>query len=258
MNVDRGVITRDDVDLFEQIETAGDIGFDFVEIFMQGSGDRTVFEDEATALREALSAAGLDCLVHLPFTRIDLGSPHEHVREGARRELSACLDAAAAVGARKAIAHPVSGADDPDEQRRLMAEGVRRVDEAAAGRDIELCVENMFGKYVTVHDLDHVVADTDASLVLDTGHARIEGSDEAETAAFLAEHADRVSHLHLNDTVGRSDDHLPVGAGTIDFGRLFEPLAAADWSGTMTIETTTTDPTYRELALDRLDAVLGG
>jgi sugar phosphate isomerase/epimerase len=256
MDVDRGVITRDDVDLFEQIETAGTVGFDFVELFMSGSGDRTVFETDAEAVREALSAAGVDCLVHLPFSGLDLGSPHEGVREGVHRELEACLDAAAAAGARKAIAHPESGADDPDEQRRLMADGVRQLDEAAADRGIELCVENMFGGYVTIHELDHVVADTDSSLVIDTGHARIAGADEAATAAFLAEHADRVSHFHLNDTVGRSDDHLPFGAGTIDFERLFEPLAETGWTGTMTIETVTTDPAYRELALERLDAVL--
>jgi sugar phosphate isomerase/epimerase len=202
MDVDRGVITRDDVDLFEQIETAGAVGFDFVELFMSGSGDRTVFETDAEAVQEALSAAGVDCLVHLPFSGLDLGSPHEGVREGVHRELEACLDAAAAAGARKAIAHPESGADDPDEQRRLMADGVRQLDEAAADRGIELCVENMFGGYVTIHELDHVVADTDSSLVIDTGHARIAGADEAATAAFLA--AVRATR---RDRLDRDDDH---------------------------------------------------
>jgi sugar phosphate isomerase/epimerase len=137
-----------------------------------------------------------------------------------------------------------------------MAEGIDRLDAYAADRGIELCAENRPNGYATIHELDHVAADTDASLVIDTGHARIAGYDEADMAAFLAEHTDRVSHFHLNDTYGRSDDHLPVGAGTIDFEAVFEPLAAADWSGTMTMETKTVDAAFLELGLDTLDAAL--
>jgi len=37
------------------------------------------------------------------------------------------------------------------------------------------------------------------------------------------------------------DGPISVGAGTIDFAAIFEPLAEAGWSGTLTIETKTTD-----------------
>lgn len=254
MDADRGIGLRPLVGLPEQIETAGSVGFDFVEILMRGEFGRSALD--AAAARDALADAGVDCLVHLPFGGIDLGSPHEGVREGSRRELETNLDTAAELGARKAVVHPESGADSPEERRRLMAEGVRRLDEYAAGRGVELCAENRPNGYATVHELDHVVADTDTSLVLDTGHARIAGYDEPEMAEFLAEHADRVSHFHLNDTYGRSDDHLPVGAGTTDFEAVFEPLAEAGWSGTMTMETKTVDAAFLELALDTLDAAL--
>ena len=254
MDAERGLGLRPLVGLDEQIATAGSVGFDFVEILMRGEFGRSHIDVEA--VRDATAAAGVDCLVHLPFGGIDLGSPHGHVREGSRRELEAHLDTAAELGARKAVVHPESGADTPEERRRLMAEGIDRLDAHAADLGIELCAENRPNGYATIHELDHVVADTDASLVVDTGHARIAGDDEADMAAFLAEHADRVSHFHLNDTYGQSDDHLPVGAGTIDFEAVFEPLAEVGWSGTMTMETKTIDAAFLGLGLDTLDAAL--
>lgn len=256
MDVNRGFVTDGDIELEDQVETAATLGYDYVEVGMWGVGDRQTLTTEAEALRDRLTSVELDCLVHLPFAGIDLGSPHEHVREGARRELEACLDLAADLDARKAVVHPTSEADDSDEQRRLMTEGIRRLDEYATERDIVLCAENLFGGYATLDDVDHVLADTDAMLVVDTGHARITGHEAPELAEFLAEHGDRVSHFHLNDTTGPSDDHLPFGAGTIDFGAIFEPLQRADWSGTLSVETKSRQREYLELSLQQLDAVL--
>lgn len=255
MDAHRGVGTRPSVELSQQLAVAGRLGFDFVEILMRDSGERSRLAANQGRIRDHLEEGCLDCVVHLPFAGVDPGSPHEHVRNGSREELEACLDVAATIGARKAVVHPESGATDPGRRRRLMAGAVRRLDEYAADRDIVLCAETRgAGGYVTIVDFDHVFADTDAQVCIDTGHARIAGYDTEDMAAFAAEHADRISHFHLNDTTGQSDDHLPVGAGTIDFATVFEGLAG--WSGTLTIETKTTDPEYLALALDRLDGLL--
>lgn len=256
MDVNRGFVTGGFVELEEQIGTAATLGYDFVEIGMWGVGDREVLAADSGAIRDRLAETGLDCLVHLPFGGIDVGAPREHVREGALRELEASLDLAADLGARKAVVHPESSADDPDEQRRLVAESISRLDEYAADRDIVLCAENMTTSYVTLDDIDHLLADTDTMLIIDTGHARIAGYEAADLGEFLAEHGDRVSHFHLNDTTGPSDDHLSFGAGTIDFHTIFESLQRTDWSGTLSVESQTCDADYLELSLRRLDGVL--
>jgi sugar phosphate isomerase/epimerase len=110
--------------------------------------------------------------------------------------------------------------------------------------------------YVALDDIDHLLTDTDAMLTIDTGHARIAGYEAADLAEFLAVHGDRVSHFHLNDTTGPSDDHLSFGAGTIDFETIFEPLHRADWSGTLSVESKSCQPAYLDLSLQQLDAVL--
>jgi sugar phosphate isomerase/epimerase len=252
MPIDRGFVTNGSVPLADSIDAAGALDFDFVEIIMHGSGHRS--ELAPGPVRERLDDNGLDCLVHLPFSGIDVGSPHEHVRRGSIEEIEASLSVAGAIDARKAVLHPTSGADG-DDCRRLMAEGVRAVDDAAREHGIEVCAENMFAKYVTVDDFGDVVADTDVSLTVDTGHARIEGHDAADTAAVIAEHRDRVSHLHLNDTRGRSDEHLPFGAGTLDFDTVFEPLRE-DWDGTLSLEVGTQNLDYIGHSKEHLDALI--
>jgi sugar phosphate isomerase/epimerase len=217
MPIDRGFVTNGSVPLADSIDAAGALDFDFVEIIMHGSGHRS--ELAPGPVRERLDDNGLDCLVHLPFSGIDVGSPHEHVRRGSIEEIEASLSVAGAIDARKAVLHPTSGADG-DDRRRLMAEGVRAVDDAAREHGIEVCAENMFG-----------------------------------TAAVIAEHRDRVSHLHLNDTRGRSDEHLPFGAGTLDFDTVFEPLRE-DWDGTLSLEVGTQNLDYIGHSKEHLDALI--
>jgi sugar phosphate isomerase/epimerase len=255
MPPDRGFVTNASREPTSAIDAAGRMGLDFVELFMAGEGDRDALADRADEVRERLDAAGVGCLVHLPFGGIDLGAPRGPVREGALEELAANLAVAGDLGARKAVVHPTSSADDPDRRRRLVVEGLRRLDDVAAEHGVELCAENMFGTYATVHDLPEVVAETDVSLTFDTGHARIEGHSAADSAAFLREHRDAVSHLHLNDTWGQSDDHMPLGAGTLDFDTLLDPLRDG-WDGTLSLEIRTRNDDYIEHSLTHLDELI--
>lgn len=72
--------------------------------------------------------------------------------------------------------------------------------------------------------------------------------DESEMADYCRAHADRIGHLHLVDT-RRTDEHLPVGMGRIDFATVFAGLGDADWSGTATLEIGTGD--YDTIALGK-------
>jgi sugar phosphate isomerase/epimerase len=137
-----------------------------------------------------------------------------------------------------------------------MTDAVAQLNAVAADHGVEICAENMFGAYATIDELEHVLADTDASLTVDTGHARIEGYSATEMADFLAAHSGRVSHIHCNDTRGQSDEHLPIGAGTIDFETVLAPLVERDWDGTVSVEVLTRNFEYIEHSIDQLDATL--
>lgn len=241
----------------ESIEWAGEIGFDFVELYLDGASERTRLDTDG--LVEAMEDRGLDAMVHLPFVDLDLGSPRDRIRKGSIEELETCLDVAETLGAEKAVLHASSHASPPEWAHETVKprilESVRELDAYGADRGVEICVENLPGTVYSIREIDEVLSETSASLTLDTGHARVDGFDAERTASFLEDHRDRVSTVHINDAREARDEHVPVGSGTTDFERILRPIAD-DWEGTLSIETYTFDRDYLALSKEKLEAAL--
>ena len=70
---------------------------------------------------------------------------------------------------------------------------------------------------------------------LDTGHALVALADNAPTMQDAM--GDRLVAYHLADNAGDRDSHLAPGHGRVDWRTLFRQAAAADYRGTMCIET---------------------
>jgi sugar phosphate isomerase/epimerase len=237
---------------------AADRGFDFVELNAEHEFERGRVDPDAVAAR--LDDRGLDAVVHLPY-RLDLGSPHEHVRDGACRELEAAIDTAAAMNAEKAVVHAESRvhADswDSEEIRAGIYDSLRRLDAYGRERGVEVCAENLKSQFFDAGDFPDLIERTDAALCLDTGHAYATGQDAARQARLLREHGDRVSHIHLNDTrLTDDDEHLPVGIGRIDFGALADAIRETGWRGTCTHEVFSFGVDYAAHGKDAFDRLL--
>lgn len=257
MDAETGFVTQLGMDHEAAIERAAAAGFDFVELMMDGAGERRRLDERA--VRRGLDDHDLDLLVHLPFA-LDIGSPFEHVRAGALDELDAAIGVAAELGAKKGVVHASSGAWSPawDDGtiRENVLESVRELDAIGRDRGVEIHVENVPGGFFPTGTFDALFAETGAAMTLDTGHARIDGFDADGMAGLVEDHPDRITHLHLNDTRQPSDEHLPFGVGTIDFAALFETMAAVEWSGTLSLEVFTLDFEYVETSKRRLDRLL--
>jgi sugar phosphate isomerase/epimerase len=198
-------------------------------------------------------------VVHLPY-QVDLCSPYERIREATHRELEDCIEAADCVGARKAILHARTDAwrlaYDDDELRRELVERILDLDSYAEHAGVELCVENLAGDFFRLDQEFPRLLDRGVSMAFDTGHAYVDGFDADDQARFLREHRESVSHVHLNDTRrDDEDEHLPLGAGTVDFDALLEPLRT-DWSGTLALDVRTDDWDYVEESARRLTGLL--
>lgn len=260
-----GFVSFDRQPFSDSIDVGDELGFDFVEILMDGESRREVIEADQTAIADRLAEADLDALVHLPFPLL-IGSPHDHQREGAKDELKECLRTAAAIGAEKAVLHPDAygwvRVWDQEQIDPIIMDSIAELDKFAEDRGIEICVENLFEGYLTANDFDRLFEQTDASMTFDTGHAAIVGMNDEDMAEFVDEHRERVSHFHLNETrhldVGyrNKDEHLPLGYGTIDFASILDPLLGTEWSGTLSIELDTPNFEYLSVSKDHLDRIL--
>lgn len=237
----------------EAVAWAADEGFDFVELLLDGPYARERITDRRDSMRRTLDGERVAVVVHLPFA-VDPGSPFTPVREGAVAELTAGMDLAVDLGAERVVFHPSSDAWElgwtDAECRGFVHASLDELVPAARERGLAPCLENVVSSYYDATTFPELLGRyPDASMTFDTSHALLAGMDESGMAAFCREHADRIAHVHLVDTRGGDDEHLPVGMGRIDFATVFSGLAEADWSGTATLEVGTED--YDTIALGK-------
>lgn len=241
---------------------AADAGFDFVEVLLDGPYARERIDGRVPEMRANLDDADLDAVVHLPFA-VDPGSPFAPVREGAVAELTAGMDLAADLGAETVVFHPSSDAWDlgwtAAERREFVHESLDDLVPAARERGLVPCLENVVSGHYDATAFDELLARyPDASMTFDTSHALLAGVTEHEMADFCRATADRIDHLHLVDTRGGDDEHLPVGMGRIDFATVLGGLRDAGWAGTATLEVGTEDYATIELGKRNLERILAG
>lgn len=240
---------------------ADEQGFDFVEVTMNDFP-----ADELTAnaesIRDTTRTDGTDLVVHLPFGdgMAAVGSSDERIRNAALSELTDSVRAAGDIGAEKAVLH-IETRGGP----HLLETGdtdalVATIDEltaVGANQNVEICAENMTQRLPRLDELAGLLDRTDISLTVDTGHARSNGRPDGRIAAFAGEYADAISHFHLNDTWSTSDDHLPFGAGTVDFEGILGALPP-EWEGTLSLEINTRDYEYIAFSGQKLTTLLEG
>lgn len=258
MGVRQGFTVENGADPSASFAFADEHGFDFVELNMDWTFDRSRVDPDS--IRGLADRHGLDLCVHLPY-RLDVGTPLEHVREGSCRELEASIDAAVGMGAERGVFHAntlaTPGKWNRETVRECLYDSVERVAGYARDRGFEAVVENLKSPFFDASDFPDLFDRTGATACLDTGHAHVTGCSLAAQADLLREHGDRIPHVHLNDTrIDETDEHLPVGVGKLDFTELAEAMVETGWAGTCTHEVFTFDDEPRAFGKRRFDRLL--
>lgn len=226
--------------------------FAFVEPTL-GEANIPLREVDTDQIRKRCAAAGLEIVVHLPIEQPLVHAPPEHA-DGVHAYFDRALALAAEMGAEKAVTHCTANRGSRGDVG-LLRENVRRLDESGEKHGVEVTFENLghLDRGYSLETVGEVLADCDASVCFDVGHAYQEGGQEA-VERFLAGHAERVSHLHVHDARARGDSHLTLGDGEIDYGPVATELSVAGFDGTVTIESFTPDMRLVERSLAVLRA----
>lgn len=186
-------------------------------------------EDELSEMAEVCRTAGF-VTVHVRGVHMTWDPT------GLRRE----VDFAARVGARVLVLHPAClGLAKPDD--RLDVPEILRLAAAAAGRGVRLALENMGD---TIWLLDRVLEEvgddpekTNLGICIDVGHAHMSHDAGREPVSnYLERYAGQLTHVHLHDSNGETDEHLVPGEGTIDWPRAIRTLDEVGFSGTAVLE----------------------
>ena len=89
---------------------------------------------------------------------------------------------------------------------------------------------------------------------LDVGHAHIHSKRAIEEYFGLMK--SKIVHVHVSDNHGNSDEHLPLGVGTIDWEYITNILKVYKYNKTITFEIHADDRDYLLLSMKKFKELI--
>ncbi len=210
----------------DALETSSDLSLSAVEIKLGRDG--LVSQDMRGWLADALGGYGFKPYCHLPYLHgeVNIASPDASLGSAAVAIMLESIEYAARIGCDTVNTHIGvalgNGPHIPRAAKRLESMAAQSTD-----LGITICVENQEAScrgilngpedFGTLIDLSE-----DIALTYDPGHGNTHGYG---VQAFLPIVLSNLAYLHLHDNSGRSDEHLALGQGNIDFALLLAGLA---------------------------------
>lgn len=197
-------------------------GFDAVELLCEGpylprQALKNIWQFEI------LLEYDIELTIHSPTVDLNPASLNAGIREETAKQLRETVDLAATIGASTITTHPgyVKRINDTLTQRSLESAFSSLETWAMYSKDagIEPAIENMprnqkyFCTNVSEHKLFVEMCSTSATI--DVGHAHTNDLVQEFLQADLP-----IAYFHVSDNDGLRDQHLTVGAGTIDWSQL--------------------------------------
>lgn len=250
--------------VLSELDTVANLGFDYFELTMDPpQAHHEILSGMLDNLLESLRQHDMGLVCHLP-TFLSTADLTPALREASLTEMIKSLNVAAALHPLKVVLHPsyLTGLAVfvPDQAKRYARSAMEAIVEEADRLGLTLCLENMFPRsnsLVEPADFTEVFQQFPTlKLTLDTGHAHIGSAGGRRILDFLRTYPDRVAHIHASDNFGKDDNHLPIGAGTIDFTKIIKLLKEIGYDGTITLEIFSKDKDYLKIGREKLDALV--
>jgi sugar phosphate isomerase/epimerase len=219
---------------------------------------------------QALAAAtGVRYAVHGPMMGVDLGALLPGMRRAAVAEVCRTMVRARALKAEVVTVHPAFAPPTPgtqhfaDDIRAAERRSLRSLHTMAHALGVTVALENMPHTPAfrlasadltdTLDALQHLPPPAFGA-TFDVGHAWQAGLTPAMAIRALG---DRLRHVHASDNDGRSDAHLPIGRGTVNWVAVIAALVGLGYGGGLVVEPNA-DWSEGEMraSVDRLDALI--
>ncbi|KKH99332.1 xylose isomerase [Methanosarcina sp. 1.H.T.1A.1] len=216
-------------DPFKWAYTLEDHGYTGWEIVQEGSQclNSKTFQN----LKNIYDTTSLELTLHLPFSDMNLAGLNDSIRAEVLRQMKNYL-ALASNYVNLAVVHPgylsPYGVQVPQQAYMTNLASIRELCDFAADFGILVAVENMpdfpkiFGKYPDeMQEMFDAVGSHNVGFTFDVGHANTVGLVDE----FLDQLGERISHVHIHDNMGKKDEHLPLGEGTVNWKQVMEKLS---------------------------------
>ncbi len=243
-----GAMNNPEKNLLEEIRSAGEMGFDYFEVAIEGpKAYPEILVEKKAEILDILSSYGMSVVAHLPWF-FEIGHPYAQIRDAFIKETMKVLDVASLLGAEKLGLHiNVPKGRFPDKLKRNIG-SLKEVKKRADELGLKLCVENYD---LMTFDLDDFarILDVGVGFLWDIGHANMGLLKEEDILSFL-NFKSRLIHVHAHDNDGKDDQHLPIGVGRIDWKLVLKALKRV-YNDTVTLEIHARDRDYLNISREK-------
>lgn len=249
-----GMMNNPANDVYEEIKFAGENKFDFIDLTLEPP--MAIIEN--INLDNILSLCKKYKLSILGHTNFNLpwASPVKRLKEASMQELTEQLALFNAFGVKLVGVHShwYQPNCDKEEIIERIIESLTKLVTTAKQYDIKLVLEHTPTGFLNTPESLQPIFDKVKNLLflLDVGHAQVSGKGKNLTEEFLVHFKDKLTHVHFSDNKSINDDHLPIGAGIIDWENIIMQLKEIHFNKTITLEVWGKDRYYLLYSKDQI------
>jgi len=226
-----------------ELEKCSKAGISLVGVMIDYPNGPANAADWLPALKRSLKSMNMKTVVHAPFTGFNLMALSPDHREASVKGIKASIDIARELDSNIVTIH--AGETNKFSERgnlakKALKDSMQSLIDYASLSGVRLSVENLpvkqgFSKSYpsTIEEAEEILSKfKELEFCIDIGHFHKSGIDVYEAAKQLA---GRSNCVHLHDST-ITEDHLVIGKGDIDFGRVFSALTVGGFKGAVLIE----------------------
>jgi len=237
-----GMLTNPSLEILNEIRDIRSLGFDFVEIGIEGpQGKPDILIEKRDRILNLVNKFNTFAIGHSSYW-IDLGSDYQNVKEGWIEEAKIIIDTADKLGLPllnfHANAPGMYGVSEKFEKIILdnWVESLIQLSEYANKKMVSIMLENMPPSGICrPKDFDYLLKHVpNLMLHFDIGHAFMAGGMDYVKKFF--DFDKKIAHIHVHDNNGLLDEHLPLGKGKINFKIVAKILKKINYNRTVTFE----------------------
>jgi sugar phosphate isomerase/epimerase len=226
-------------DPFERmVEEIPKTGARYVEVVDDGA--HALDKERVLALKSVRDSYDVDYTVHAPFTGVNISLQDGALLNATMKRLQESIVNSAGLDCRLWVFHPGMKAGVsmfyPGMDWTMNLKSVRLLSKFASEHGVKTAIENIMEPFVlkSVAEFKRFYSELnkDVGLALDTGHANLNG----EVDSFLKELSDKLVHVHAQDNLGKVDQHLGIGYGSINWQSFASLLKKTSFDGIVILE----------------------
>ncbi|RMH57249.1 MAG: sugar phosphate isomerase/epimerase [Candidatus Hydrogenedentota bacterium] len=248
-----GMMNHPGRDLETEILAAAKLGFDFLDLTLEPP-EASVEDFPVRKIRAALKKQNLGLVGHTGW-HLQGNAAYREARAGVTRVLLDSLCIFHSLGAEVMTYHihgSLAGYLGLQSGIDSQVETLKPVVREAENLGMTVLLEHVSGYPEQFEILDALFSELPSlGFHLDVGHANLTPDGTNATSQFLFRYGSRLRHIHFSDNRGRTDDHMPLGVGSVPWDDIVRELKAASYRGTITLEIFSTDSEYLSLSLAR-------